>query len=128
MIGSEVQKALHDALKTAPAASGGRVYDSVPAGASFPYISIGEEQVVGDGNSCGGGWEVFADVNVWSRKPGLPEAKDIAATVVDRVTDISSIPGFRLVSVEFVDSLPRRDPDGLTSRVILTFRFIIDQA
>src|SRR5690606_34227972 len=77
MIGPELQKAIYDALKTVPAVAGGRVYDSVPSNAEFPYVTIGGEQTVDDGNSCEDGWEVFTDVHVWSRKPGFPECKEI---------------------------------------------------
>jgi hypothetical protein len=128
MIGPEVQKAIFDALKASPALAGGRVYDSVPANAEFPYVSIGEEQIVGDGNSCGDGWEIFADVHVWSRKPGFPEAKGIAATVVDRVTAVTSVSGFAVIEVEFQDMRALRDTDGLTSHIVCSFRFIIDPA
>lgn len=128
MIGTQVQKAIHDALKAAPTVAGGRVYDRVPEDAAYPYVSIGEDQIVGDGNACGDGWEVFADVHVWSRKPGFPEAKGIAAAVVGKVAAITAISGFSLLHVELQDQRALRDPDGLTSHIVCSFRFIIDQA
>lgn len=128
MISTEVQQAIYDALTATPAVAGGRVYDTVPDNAIFPYVSIGQEQVVGDGNACGDGWEVHADVHVWSRKPGFPEAKGIAAAAVERVTAIASLSGVRVVQVEFQDQRALRDPDGLTSHVVISFRFLIDQA
>jgi hypothetical protein len=36
MIGAELQKAIYGALTTSPALAGGRVYDQVPEGATFP--------------------------------------------------------------------------------------------
>lgn len=128
MIGPEVQKAIYDALTAAPPVAGGRVYDAVPESAVFPYVTIGGEQIVADGNTCGDGWEVYADVHVWSRKPGFPEAKGIAAAAADRVTAITSIAGYSMVDVEFQDQRALRDPDGLTSHIVISFRFIIDQA
>ena len=82
----------------------------------------------GDGNSCGDGWEVFADVHVWSRAPGFPEAKGIAASVVERVTAITAVAGFAVIDAELQDTRALRDPDGLTSHIVCSFRFIIDQA
>jgi len=128
MIGAQVQKAIYDALKVAPAIAGGRVYDTVPEAPTYPYVTIGEEQIVGDGNSCGDGWEVFADVHVWSRAPGFPEAKGIAASVVERVTAITAVAGFAVIDAELQDTRALRDPDGLTSHIVCSFRFIIDQA
>ena len=128
MIGPQVQKAIYDALTASPAVAGGRVYDRVPAGVS-DYVTIGEEQIVGDGNSCGDGWEVFADIHVWSEAVGFPIAKATAATIVDRITAITSVSGgFQVILAELQDQRALRDPDGLTSHIVCSFRFIIDQA
>jgi len=127
MIGAQVQKAIYDALMADPAVAGGNIFDSVPDSNPFPRLTIGDEQVVGDGNSCGDGWEVFVDLHVWSRKPGFPEAKGLAATAVERVTAISSIVGFSLLMVELQDQRSMRDPDGLSTHVVCSFRFVIDQ-
>lgn len=128
MIGVQVQKAIHDALKASPAVAGGNVLDRFDDRDPYPRVTIGEEQIVGDSNACGDGWEVYADVHIWSQAPGYPEAKSIAATVVNRVLAITSIAGFALSEVSFEDQRSFRDPDGLTSHVVCSFRFIIDQA
>lgn len=128
MIGTEVQKAIHDALKASPAVAGGRVYDSVPSNAEFPYVTIGGEQTVDDGNSCEDGWEVFTDVHVWSRKPGFPECKEIAVQVRQRLAGITSISGLSLIAVEVEGSRFLRDPDGLTSHGIVSARFVLTPA
>lgn len=128
MIAAEVQKVIYDALKTSPEIAGGRVYDIVPDEAEFPYVMIGQDQVVNDGNSCGDGWEVFSDIHIWSRELGFLEAKRIAAEIVSRVRAIVQIPNFVLISVDFRDLRPLRDPDGLTSHIVCSFLFTIDQA
>lgn len=127
MIGTQVQKSIYDALVAAPPVAAGNVFDTVPNGNPFPRVTIGDEQVVDDGNSCGDGWEVYADVHVWSRTPGFPEAKNIAATVVQRVTAITAVAGFDMVEVDLQSTRALRDPDGLTSHIVCSFRFIIDQ-
>lgn len=128
MIGTEVQKAIFDALAAGPAIAGGKVFDHVPDGNQFPRVTIGEEQIVNDDNSCGGGWLVYVDIHVWSRGVGFPEAKVIAASVVTRIAAITAIAGFSLISVRHEDTRSLRDPDGLTSHVVCSFQFIIDQA
>jgi len=128
MIGTGLQKAIHDALKAAPAVANGNVYDRVPPNAAFPYVKIGQEQVVDDGNSCDSGWEVFAEVHIWSRAPGFPESKQIAAQVCQRLLSITIISGLTLIAVEVEDTLFRSDPDGLTSHGIVTARFVVTPA
>lgn len=128
MIGPEVQGALVAALKAAPAIAGGRIYDLVPPGAEFPYVSIGSEQIINDDNSCGDGWEVYSDVHVWSRAVGSVEAKQIMADAVERINAITAIAGFALISVDVDDTRMFRDPDGITSHGVISARFIIDPA
>lgn len=128
MIGTEVQKAIFDALSGAPAIADGRVYDLVPREAAFPYVTIGDEQALDDGNACDDGWEVFADVHVWSRSVGYPEAKGLMAKIVPRLTGISAIAGYTLIAVELESSRIFRDGDGLTSHGVITIRFVITPA
>ncbi len=128
MIGTAVQKAIVDALKVDPAVAGGRIYDIVPSGAAFPYVSIGEEQAIEDGNSCDEGWEVFIDNHVWSRAVGFPEAKTLVALVRQRINAITSVTGYTLISVEVEDTRFMRDPDGLTSHGVVSARWLIDPA
>lgn len=133
MIGTEVQKAIIDALKAAPAVAGGNVFDEVPGVATglegpFPRVTIGNEQIVDDGNSCDNGWEVFAQIDIWTRSVGFPEAKSLQAAIVPRILNIQSISGHTLIAVELERSDSLRDPDGKTRHVAMTFRFLINPA
>lgn len=128
MIGPEVQKAIVDAMKAEPKIAFGRIHDHVPENPEFPYVSIGSEQVLDDGNSCDEGWEVFSDIHVWSRAVGYVEAKQIMAEVVGRINSISSIADRTLIAVEVEDARMLRDPDGLTSHGVISAKFIITPA
>jgi len=128
MIGAEIQKAIHDALKVSPAIAGGRIYDRVPENPTYPYIGIGDEQTLDDGNACDDGWEVFADVHVWSQAVGFPEAKGLVAAIVPRLVAISAVPGFTVIAAEVENTRVFRDPDGLTSRGVISVRFVINPA
>lgn len=121
-----IQKAIVAALKEAPAVAGGRVYDRVPDVATFPYVSVGEGESIGDDNECWDASEVTATVHVWSRAVGFPEAKQIAATVRERLTQEFTITGFQVTVAEHVISRFLRDPDGLTSHVAMEFRYLVD--
>lgn len=128
MIGPELQVALFAALKTAAVADG-RIYDLPPMDAVYPYVTIGDEQVIDDGSACGAAYEVFADVHVWDRPEGA--SKRAMKTLMARIVDLAAstelaVDGFRLVVAHLQTTRSRRDPDGQTEHGILTFRYLID--
>lgn len=128
MIGDQLQVAIYAALTGANVA-GGRVYDRPPESPTFPYVTIGDEQVIYDSDECATGFEVHPDVHVWSRPStgSKVEVKTLVAAVVEAVTGISSVSGFSVVSSRFETSRVLRDPDGITEHAALTFLFVLDQ-
>jgi hypothetical protein len=128
MIGPEIQKAVFDALMAFPAIADGRVYDRVPENPQFPYVAIGDEQTIDDGNACDDGWEVYPDIHVWSRAVGHVEAKQLMAAVVPRIKAIGAVPGFDVVSVSFEGTRIFTDADGLTIHGVVTPKFIVTPA
>lgn len=129
MIGAELQKAIFAALTGANIA-GGRVYDSPPPKAVYPYVTIGDEQALDDGNTCEDGWEVFADVHAWSRpvNGSKVEVKALMASIVPLLAVNLTMPGFRSVAGSMQTTRALRDPDGLTEHGIVTLRYLIDPA
>lgn len=129
MIDDGVQKAIFQALATA-GVTGGRIYDQVPDKAKFPYATIGDEQVIDDGNDCAESWEVYSDIHIWSRPDSgsKGEIKREMKAASTAVLAIASVPGWTLISVKPETSRVMRDPDGKTEHGVLTFRFIIDPA
>jgi hypothetical protein len=130
MIGRELQVAIVSALKAAPALCDGRVFDNPPHGAAFPYLTIGDDQVVDDGNSCGEGWQVYADIHVWSRPAAKSklEMKDLAAAVVTRLLALDGVAGFAVTVAALETARSFRDPDGITEHGVVTMRFLLDPA
>lgn len=131
MIGSEVQAALFAAL-TAAGVAGGRVYDRVPENPVFPYVTIGDSQVVDDGGDdtnrrCGGAWESFEDIHVWSRPStgSKAEVKTMARAAVEAAVAITAIAGRRVLSIRLESSRTLRDPDGITEHTAITIRFLL---
>lgn len=127
-----LQKAVRDRLvgdAAVAALVAGRVYDTVPAAPVFPYVTIGEDQVLDDGNSCADGWQATVTVHVWTRQPpGFPPAKQIAGAVRNALAVPLTIAGFFTVSGLHRDTLSLRDPDGLTSHMVQAFEYLIDPA
>lgn len=127
----ELQIALVALLKTPgalPVAVGDRVYDKVPLNAAYPYISLGEGQVLPDKADCIDGAEVFVQIDVWSRGENFGEAKTIGKGVIaalDDQEDQISVEGFVVIVFELQSVQYLRDPDGLTRHGAITFRALI---
>lgn len=108
---------------------GSRVYDEPPPKPVFPYLTLGEWQVLPDKADCIDGVEVFPIIHVWSRGTGFREAKTITAAVVSVLDDQPlSVAGFNVTVFELHDISYLRDPDGLTRHAAITFRSLIQPA
>lgn len=125
MISDEVQVAIYQALVAGVPVCGGRVHDDVPEHPEFPYVSIGDENMIDDSNGCDAGWEVFSTVHVWSRAVGRVEAKTILADVAERLGGISALSGHSLIDTSIETSRIFRDPDGLTTHGVVSVKFIV---
>jgi hypothetical protein len=118
-----LQKAIVTALKAAATGVGSRIYDRVPENAAFPYVTIGDAQSIGAFADCYDGTESFIDVHIWSRATNFGEAKTVLSQVRSALHDEElSLDGHILELLNFRDARTLRDPDGLTSHVVATFR------
>lgn len=129
MMGAQMQTAIYAAL-TGASICDGRIYDRVPEKPVFPYVTIGNEQVIDNGNSCDDGFEVFSDLHVWSRPASgsKVELKTIMADIHAAMIAISTVADFRLISMQLETSRSMRDPDGLTEHGVMTFKALVDPA
>ena len=105
-----------------------RIYDPVPPVPTFPYVSIGPDDVVTDDADCITGFEITVQLDVWSREPGYKQAKTIADAV--RV----SLHGYEFTlsanaAVLFEHRVTRnfRDQDGLTNHSAMTFTGFVEK-
>ncbi len=109
------------ALVTAPG-----VYDQPKPDAEFPFVQIGESQVLeNDTEDCGDGSEVFTRTHVWSRDIGLVEVKKIAAEVRRVLKTAPPLSGFNVSVVQYVQTQFLRDPDGQTQHAVVEHRYLI---
>jgi Protein of unknown function (DUF3168) len=106
----------------------GRIYDAVPQGAAFPYVSFGPCDATADDAECIDGLDIFQQIDCWSRGVGYPEVKKIADAVRSCLDDAPlPLPTNGLVFLEHRQTQTRRDPDGLTSHGILSFEASIER-
>lgn len=130
-----VYKALseHEGVKAAFGTAPPRIYDEVPTAPAFPYIYIGDDQIIAD-NSCEAEFECFVNVHVYSRKPGRGkmEAKEIGARVTDALGGELTVAGFRHIHDDNDPPLDGEryfyEPDQKTAHGVLTFKILIGQA
>jgi hypothetical protein len=103
---------------------GQRIYDQPPTGAALPYVVLGPVQAIDlTRDDCVIDWEVFAQLDVWSRAVGFPECKQIAiecdAALGERHPPLL---GMRIGFFEPRGQRFLRDPDGITSHGVLEYR------
>lgn len=106
-----LQKAVVAALKADAALQGlvgGRVFDRVPGDAAYPYVSLGDETVVDDGDQCHAGAETSLTLDVWSDEVGRVQAKQIAARVAAVLDAELAVDGHQVVvhAIEQVRHFP----------------------
>jgi hypothetical protein len=124
----ELQKRLVAALKAlAMTEVGDRIYDRVPEAAAFPYLSIGDCQVLPDKAGCIDGSEVFLQIDAWSRATNYGETKTIAKQIVARLDDAEdlNVDGYDVIVFELQGVQHLRDPDGMTRHAAITFRTLV---
>lgn len=107
---------------------GARVYDSVPSSAAFPYVSFGPEQTIQDDADCSEGFEIFMQIDAWSRSVGFPEVKRVAEAVRGALHEYElPLIDNALISLVHRQTRVFRDPDGLTNHAAVEFVALVEQ-
>jgi len=126
----ELQGAIVAALKADPGVTAliaGRVYDSVPSNAVFPYVSYGPSDSTSDDAECLTAFSIFVQLDAWSRGVGFPEVKKIADAVRRALHDAPLVlPTNAMVYVRHEQTRTSRDPDGLTSHAAMSFESVVE--
>jgi hypothetical protein len=123
----ELQEALLAALTgNVGDAVGDKVYDEPPVNPTYPYVTLGECQVLPDKADCIDGVIAYPTVHAWSQEKGFAEVKSIAKAILALLDDQPmSLPGFTVVVFEVESVNYLRDPDGLTRHAAITFHSLI---
>jgi hypothetical protein len=106
---------------------GPRIYDDVPQGTGFPYVTFALSQVRDWSTSTEAGAEHALTLHVWSQAKGRKETHEImsalGAALHDRPLVLSD---HRLVNLRLEQSDARRDTDGETCHGIVRFRAVTE--
>lgn len=125
-----LQGAINLKLRADVVGLGGRVFDQVQADVALPYLEIGEFHTLDDGAQCIDAVEVFATLHVWSRAVGQVEVKTLASAVRGALHEAELDLGaaWQFLEIAHQDTRYLKDPDGLTSHAVLTFRSLVAAA
>ena len=129
--GWSLQRAVFAALiadsKVVGLLGGERVYDHVPRGAAFPYVTFGQSVERDWSTGSDDGSEHILTLHVWSQSAGRKQADTIMAAMRAVLHDrMLALNGYRLINLrhEFADA--RRDPDGETVHGIMRLRAVTE--
>jgi hypothetical protein len=106
-----------------------RLYQDAPANATFPYVTLGEGQVVPDLADCIDGSEIYPILHVWSRASGFGEAKSIAATIwkaLNGATLTMTENRCLLLERDQLGDVTLSDPDGVTKHIASHYRALVE--
>lgn len=121
----ELQEAIAPLLKadaTLAAIIAARVYDQPPSSPTFPYVTIGDAQMLRDDASCLEGGQVYLTLHGWSRAVGFPEVRRVADAVVEALHLAPlTLATNRFISIMHTQTRTFRDSDGLTSHAVIEF-------
>lgn len=102
------------------------VFDHVPQGTSYPFITIGEALIRDWSNAEKQGTEQAVTLRIWSRESGRKQAAAIMERIVTLLNGTSlTVTGQTLMSLRFVSSNITLQDDGFTYRGSLTFRALL---
>ncbi len=101
---------------------GQRIYDAVPDRPKYPYVTLGDAQLINADMTCVRAWDAYLTLHGWSQKTGYPEVKQIAGAIEDALHLASlPMPNFRVALITCSQSRVLRDPDGVTSHAVVQF-------
>jgi hypothetical protein len=126
-----LQKAIYEALVANAALvallGAPRVYDDVPRGAAFPYVTFGPSVVRDWSTGSEGGTEHLLTLHVWSQANGRRETHEVMGALREALHEAAlTLAGHRLVSLRHEQSDARREADGETTLRIVRLRALVE--
>mgnify|MGYP001497770915 FL=1 len=99
------------------------VFDAVPDGQAFPYVTIGDVTSIPYRTYDRFGEECTITLHIWSRYNGFKEASEILDDLNRILADtVFSVPGWEMEGCYYEFSETIRDPDGITRHIPVRYR------
>jgi hypothetical protein len=104
-----------------------RIFDDVPQGAAFPYVTFGHSTARDWSTGTDDGNEHIITLHVWSQANGKRQAHEIMGALRAALHDQPlTLSGHRLINLRHEFSDARRDADGETTHGIARFRAVTE--
>ncbi|MBR0695950.1 DUF3168 domain-containing protein [Bradyrhizobium lablabi] len=114
-------------LKQAGTVAGDRIFSPVPSNPKFPYVSVGNIQIISEKVECLEGAEIFLTLDGWSRENSKLEIHQLGAQITAALDDADLSDGQVTVNSCLLEStVYLDDPDGKTRHAVLTFHILTD--
>lgn len=101
-----------------------RLYQDVPDGPTFPYVTIGESQTLPDRAECIEGFEIFLTLDIWTRQNGIDFSpnKKIGAAIYSALHNADlTLTDFRCLEMLHDTTRYFVDADNRTVHGVTTF-------
>lgn len=106
---------------------GPKVFDDVPPGTAYPYVTLGESIARDWSAGDEPGLEHILTFHVWSRAKGRKGVHEIMGTVHATLHDQQlTVAGHRLINLRHEFSEARREADGETYHGIMRYRAVTE--
>ena len=128
-----LQKAHNTLLKADPIITqfvNKRVFDDIPRDSKFPYIQIGDNQAIDDGNTCDSSpTEVFSRIHVWVRGPQRGIIADQIAHQIRKLLadDTIILDDYEITVANFVSTDTTMEQNELEMQAVVTLRYLVQE-
>src|SRR5262249_55883285 len=104
-----------------------RVFDRIPNGPMFPYVSFGEIQVIPETGEGTDAAQSFVTLHAWDRFKSSSATKNLSRLIMASLHDADlTLPEGQVQSLLLENARTLPDPDGLTMHAVLTFNILTD--
>lgn len=126
-----LQASIHEALSNdagvLAAIGGTRIYDHVPRGVAYPYVTFGGSTVRDWSTGGEEGDEHIITLHVWSLAAGRSQVHEIIGAVRAALHDRDlPLAGYRLINLRHDTSEARREPDSERFHGIVRLRAVTE--
>jgi hypothetical protein len=127
--GNAIQQAIYDALSADAGVTAllgaGKIFDSVPQGTAYPYVTIGDDNFDDAGSHSSPGVSAKVVIDTWTQYSGRKQAKAIQDAIYDRLHEGDlAVAGHHFVLCRQEFSTVMKDDDGITHHGVQRFRVI----
>lgn len=104
-----------------------QIYDEPPAGAAFPFITLGDDELHDHGTRDTDGFTGFFKLEIWSQNErGRSTIKLISDAIYAALhRNLFSVTGFNMIVCRFSEMPASDTPDGISWHTSMKFSFIM---